>query len=1218
METAGHIASHLLPSIGPALVISVGYIDLGKWVVAVESGIQFGYDLMLFVLFFNLTAIFCQYLATCVGMVTQKNLAQICSEEYSRLTCMILGVQVALSMITSELTMILGIANGINLFTGVDLATSVCLATLGAVFLPLVILLGKFLGETIYTIIAGLSLLFYVFGVLISQPEIPIVNDVLFPKLIGESSYLLVALLGANIMAHNFYIHSEIVQQKKTFLNASMGALFHDHFFAIVFIFTSIFLVNYTLMSSAAVVFSRTNVMFSFQDVSLLMDQVFRTPIAPVAIFLVLLFSSQITSLTYNVGGRLILHYLFGAKISSWVHHLLVRSPSIVVALCCAKCAGPAGIYQLFIFCQIVQAMLLPSSVVSLFRVASSSSLMGSFKLSLHMKILALFAFFGIFASNIIFIKDMLLGNTSWVNNIGGATGITREVFNVVILLLSCISIVSTFHLAITPLNSESGGPETKLWTSNVQKYRHELTQATEDIDHRKISSEENQFAVLEPALGNSVGNQQDKLVVEVHLHPLDTPVHTEDQFLQSVPVLKDTAHYSSLVDHAVKAKSFPDTDLEIAHETSSDNLSDPGVLDKFDKGQILRDVSIETDYTDKSSEGTLELEESFSKPISGGYSVNSSAQSAEGKSLDNDYRSLSRLSGLGRGSRRQLAVILDEFWGCLFDFHGNLTQEAMLKKYDVLLGIDTKVAYSMGYNSPNGRSLSSLNFMGITPSSHDVLLENTLLQRSSGSLCEPIQRPYSSLHMPQFSEDRDFQPATIHGYQMASHWKGNGAGRNYLSSYTSQPQTTIKSISPLVPSLRDSVLYAHRQSGLGFVGSSVLQSPIAPRVNRGMLESSYYDHSLIEPPSGSVGSSAYAKKYHSSPDISAVISACRNSLLSEMKKPIGPRSSLGQMTLENSQYNNILSGTGIPLAFDQISPTKLHDNVFSLQSSMNQDAKSLWSIQPFELSGVMERDQTRKRIISDKPRLAPREIFSYSESESKLLHSLRFCIQRLLNLEGSDWLFRSNGGSDEELINQVALNEKSVWGHGIDDFHGVYSSELQYYSSTNKFTSVQRDEETNSSFPLNISKCGDDCIWRASLVVSFGVWCVRRILDLSLVESRPELWGKYTYVLNRLQGILELAFLKPRFPLAACLCFEGQPNDTNNCLMQSFLDKAEMPVQGSFTTSCMILESIKDVEIAVASRKGRTGTAAGDIAFPKGKENLASVLKRYKRRLSN
>jgi ethylene-insensitive protein 2 len=47
-------------------------------------------------------------------------------------------------------------------------------------------------------------------------------------------------------------------------------------------------------------------------------------------------------------------------------------------------------------------------------------------------------------------------------------------------------------------------------------------------------------------------------------------------------------------------------------------------------------------------------------------------------------------------------------------------------------------------------------------------------------------------------------------------------------------------------------------------------------------------------------------------------------------------------------------------------------------------------------------------------------------------------------------------------------------------------------------------------------------------------------------------------------------------------------------------------------------LEIIKDVEMAVGSRKGRTGTAAGDVAFPKGKENLASVLKRYKRRLAN
>jgi len=59
-------------------------------------------------------------------------------------------------------------------------------------------------------------------------------------------------------------------------------------------------------------------------------------------------------------------------------------------------------------------------------------------------------------------------------------------------------------------------------------------------------------------------------------------------------------------------------------------------------------------------------------------------------------------------------------------------------------------------------------------------------------------------------------------------------------------------------------------------------------------------------------------------------------------------------------------------------------------------------------------------------------------------------------------------------------------------------------------------------------------------------------------------------------------------------------------------------PSRGKCTTASALLELIKDVELAISSRKGRTGTAAGDVAFPKGKENLASVLKRYKRRLSN
>jgi ethylene-insensitive protein 2 len=65
-------------------------------------------------------------------------------------------------------------------------------------------------------------------------------------------------------------------------------------------------------------------------------------------------------------------------------------------------------------------------------------------------------------------------------------------------------------------------------------------------------------------------------------------------------------------------------------------------------------------------------------------------------------------------------------------------------------------------------------------------------------------------------------------------------------------------------------------------------------------------------------------------------------------------------------------------------------------------------------------------------------------------------------------------------------------------------------------------------------------------------------------------------------------------------------------------LPPASKPGRGKCTTAATLLDLIKDVEIAISCRKGRSGTAAGDVAFPKGKENLASVLKRYKRRLSN
>lgn len=104
------------------------------------------------------------------------------------------------------------------------------------------------------------------------------------------------------------------------------------------------------------------------------------------------------------------------------------------------------------------------------------------------------------------------------------------------------------------------------------------------------------------------------------------------------------------------------------------------------------------------------------------------------------------------------------------------------------------------------------------------------------------------------------------------------------------------------------------------------------------------------------------------------------------------------------------------------------------------------------------------------------------------------------------------------------------------------------------------------------------------------------------------------------LQGIIDPAFFKPRSPMAPCFCLQlpdGWQQKSSPPVSNGSLPPHAKQGRGKCTTSAMLLEMTKDVEMAISCRKGRTGTAAGEVAFPKGKENLSSVLKRYKRRLN-
>lgn len=1222
---AGDGRHNLYRTLGLALLMSMGYIDLGKWVATVDAGSRFGYDLVLLVLLFNLSAILCQYLSICIGMVTGKNLAEICRQEYSQSICVVLGLQAGLSLFTAELTMISGIAVGFNLvFEHYDLITGIIFASVVVNLLPYVVSpLDKRMTGTLNACIAGFALLCFVLGLLVSQPKIPLDMNAMFPKLSGESAYSLMALMGANIIAHNFYVHSSVVQvQRRSVL--TLGGLFHDHLFSILFIFTGVFLVNYVLLSSAVVESSNTMIL-TFQDSVELMNQIFMNPAAPVVFLVILLFSSHIISLTSIIGSHIISENFFGVNLPLSAHHLLLKGFAMIPTIYYAKVAGSEGIYQLLIICPVIQAMLLPSSVIPVFRVTSSRSIMGSYRISLCVEILAFLAFLLMLFTNIIFVVEILFGDSTWTNNLKGNTGSPVVLPHTVIVLMSCASIAFTLFLAVTPLKSASNEAETQ------ELSVHSPREALDTICYKEETSLENvplegvQRPSIDAVPRDSLGSHQ-KSALE-HTDSSDTTVefdHGTQQSTDHTATIPEAHPLTST--NREESKSVVEVDwTEPMPKVSTATAVEHNTAENIEmKSTTEQDVKVQADVcTDKDDEAShiLKFEKSSggkAAPFSSGDPPSLTLSTVKDTDAGIGSGSISGLPGLGRAARRQLAAILDDFWGHFFDYHGKLTQEANAKRFNFLLGLDLRTANSAvrtdnktieALKSPLMRdvvrgSASLLNTwdsvschkeisspeltfglqmgpMGSSTWSQSMSLPNKDIPSSSSTLLEQNARFYSNFNVPPYSDNQFYQPATIHGYQLANYLKGINASRSPHSSIPLDPRRLPRSSESAVPNYADSVMHARNHNVLGSLGSTSLQSPTTDHLRTMMVERSYYDPTSVDR-SESGGSSAYSKKYHSSPDISALIAASRNSLLNEanLGGATGNQSYLSRLASERSQYVDTATRSTAQLALNELSQHNLQRDVLSMQSSMNTNTKSLWSQQPFEqLFGVPSAELNKSEVNTVQRSSGTKDDFSYTECEAKLLQSLRFCIMKLLKLEGSGWLFRQNGGCDENLIDQVAEAERISLEEATDD----------------------RDASCMRRLP----NCGDGCVWRASLVISFGVWCIRRVLDLSLAESRPELWGKYTYVLNRLQGILDPAFFKPRKPLTGCTCLEKA-------------GPVAKPISVTFTTAAVILEVIKDVEQAVSGRKGRSGTAAGDVAFPKGKENLASVLKRYKRKLSS
>ncbi|KAL3531940.1 hypothetical protein ACH5RR_005461 [Cinchona calisaya] len=1270
------IRQRVLSAVVPVLFIAISYVDPGKWAAAIEGGARFGFDLVLPVLIFNFAAILCQYLSARIAVVTGRDLAQICSEEYDKITCMLLGVQTEASMIALDLMMVLGTAHGLNVLFGIDLFTGVFLTALSAVLFPLLAThLESSNAKFLSICISMFILLSYILGVFISQPSGALSFGGTVTRLSGESVFALMSLLGANIMPHNFYLHSSVVQLDKGLTNVPKEALCHDHFFATLSIFSGIFLVNYVLMSSAANLFYSTGlVLLTFQDALSLLDQVFRSSMAPFSLILLMFLCNQVTVLTWNLSGQVVVHEFFKMDIPGWLHHATIRIMAIIPALYCVWNSGAEGIYQLLIFTQVVVSLMLPSSVIPLFRVASSRPLMGIHKISQLEEFFALITFIGMLVLKIIFFIELVFGNSDWVSNLRWNIGSSVPIAYVILLVAASVCFFLMLWLAATPLRSATSRIDAQVLEWDIHPLQGSCTEGEQnDVHIPKYQIDKPTDKQESPVpFEKSLESYPDLSTSGPNLNLPDTLFDSENILpLTAIEESKSEITFSSPACHQESSSTQVEKNLDasIHGEVSDGESQNVEALKTESKDLVDKTLRIEGGVESVKDDGeSWEPEEPAKDVLETNQSLTSegpgSFRSLSGKSDDvgSGTGSLSRLAGLGRAARRQFAAALDEFWGQVFDFHGQATQEAKAKKVDLLLGLELKIdaktssttvksdsnktdftgyfpsltgqvseslTNSSLYLSPRqqmGQSSTDSSFgvqRGSSPlwSSHVQLLD-AYVRNSSSSTLDSGERRYSSMRIPASSDGYDQQPATVHGYDLASYLSRIAKERDsgYLNGQIESPAP--KSTSSISSPFGDS--FARPSGKRPQNGMSTLKPPgfhniSVPRNNSLQSERSIYDISSPKP-AESPNSSINVKKFYSLPDISGLrIPYQETDKSGKWDNSVVCGQSVGGSTYDRPSFS-ASARTEAPPGFHGHSPSKVCRDAFSLQFNSSSSTGSIWSRQPYEQFGVADKTHAESERVKSS---YTHETASAIDLEARLLQSFRYGIVKLLKLEGSDWLFRQNDGADEDLIDRLAAREKFLYEAETVQMNWPNNAgETQFYSDRRPGSAGKSDDTDCTKFLVtSVPHCGEDCVYKVDLIISFGVWCIHRILELSLMESRPELWGKYTYVLNRLQGIIDLAFFRPRSPMVPCFCLQlpaGWQQKLSPPISNGSLPPQAKQGRGKSTTAATLLDLIKDVEMAISCRKGRTGTAAGDVAFPKGKENLASVLKRYKRRLSN
>ena len=368
--------SAILPMVGPAVIVSIAYMDPGNFATNIQAGAKYGYGLLWVVLVANLIAMLFQALSAKLGIVTGRNLAEVCREQLPPPLVFAMWVISEIAAMATDLAEFLGGAIGLSLLFNLPLIWGMVvtgIVTYGILtferrgFRPIELIIGA-----LVTIIC----LCYVIEIFIAPVDwTAAAFHTVVPQLADAAALMIaVGIIGATVMPHAVYLHSGLVQARTIARDdADRRKLLNYSNMEVIVALAIAGAVNMAMVMMASAAFHEGH-----SDVAEIETAYHTlTPLLGAAagsVFLISLLASGVSSSAVGtMAGQMIMQGFVGFRIPVWVRRLVTMIPAFIVV------GLGVNATNALVISQVVLSLALPIPMIALLIFTQRADIMGSF-----------------------------------------------------------------------------------------------------------------------------------------------------------------------------------------------------------------------------------------------------------------------------------------------------------------------------------------------------------------------------------------------------------------------------------------------------------------------------------------------------------------------------------------------------------------------------------------------------------------------------------------------------------------------------------------------------------------------------------------------------------------------------------------------------------------------------------------------------------------------